>query len=127
MTKCLRWRCPRLKKDDGCKWTRCTSEGPMRHGLPPTPDAVGVHDVSIRATPLRDAFGTASTIAISLPHAEQIGCHLPSLADAAVASVGVTAAASPWVTYMTCCCAVGGSSRRMRASLVCRLPLARKP
>jgi hypothetical protein len=55
------------------KVTRCASKGPMRHCLPGTPGAVGAHDVSIRGTLLRRAFGNVSTISISPPHSGQVG------------------------------------------------------
>ena len=117
------------QKGGWCKSTRCASKGPMRHWLPRSLGAAHPHDVSIGGTSLRRAFGNVSTICISPPHSGQVGCQVSSgsVTDTAGSSGAVVAVTASWVTGTTCCCGAVGSSWRMRASLACRVPLARKP
>src|SRR6516225_3480629 len=109
------------------KTTRCASKGPMRHWLPGGLGAAGSHDVSFCGTRLRRAFGNVSTICISPPHSGQVGCHTSSVSHTTGSSGATVAVTASWVTDMACCCGTGGSSWRMRVSLACRVPLARKP
>jgi hypothetical protein len=127
--KSVRGRFARVKRVVSANRPVVASEGTMRrHWLPGSLAAAGLHDVSLAGTPLRRAFGNVSTICIAPPHSGQVGCHASSVTDIAGSSGAVVAVTVCWVaTGTTCCCGAGGSSCRMRASLACRVPLARKP